>query len=87
MRALHVEQKSLTHTCAYTKKCEACLIPSFHTVYEVIDGNDLTPHYGSRPSYTTVSEAAQHLGPADYVVAVVNGWMRPLRRTSGGNDD
>jgi hypothetical protein len=69
-------QQSRTHTCAYTTNCEACRLPTFHTVYEVIDGSDLTPHYGKRSGCPTVSEAAQNLGPADYVV--VNGWMREL---------
>jgi hypothetical protein len=47
--------------------------------YEVVDGNDLTPHYGKRPTARTISEAvANGLGPADYIVAVVNGWMREL---------
>ena len=77
-RGLCREQKNLTHTCAYTKTCEACRLPSFHTVYEVIDGSDLTPHYGKRPSYVTVSEAPSNLGSSDYLVGVVNGWMRPL---------
>lgn len=79
MATARLEQNRLTHTCAYSTNCEACNLPSFDTVYEVIDGNDLTPHYGKRPTARTVSDAvANGLGPADYIVAVVNGWMREL---------
>lgn len=74
-----LEQQSPVHTCAYSTDCAACKLPSFDTVYEVIDGNDLTPHYGKRRTARTVSEAvANGLGPADYIVAVVNGSMREL---------
>jgi hypothetical protein len=56
MITARLEQRSPAHTCAYSKDCAACRLPSFHTVYEVINGNDLTPHYVER-KYATVAEA------------------------------
>jgi hypothetical protein len=58
------------------------LLLDFHSttvkVYEIVDGSDLTFHYGESPSYKTVSEAAPHVGATNYLVAVENGWMRQL---------
>jgi hypothetical protein len=49
--------------------------------YEVIVWNNFgcTPHYGEAPSATTIAEAVRNRkGPADDIVAVEDGVMRPL---------
>ena len=61
----------------YHKRCDQKTQPSVMT-FEIVTPHDLMPHYGHRPSFSTVADAAMHLTAGSYIVAVEDGAMRAL---------